>query len=109
MANDRNFQLQGIYTRYYDGLHSVYGTDHRRNFKTLEGAIKAAKKALKCNELPKVASVSYDRNDFGRVIETHLFAEDGHELHWSKDKPQFWHVDHMRVVDRETQKVLWEA
>lgn len=110
---DRNYQLQGSYTRYYDGYvggyNSDFGPSKRRNFATIESAIKAAKKELRRNEFPKVMRREEKKDERGRVIESHNYDENGRELSWSKDKPQFWHVDAMRIVDRETQKVLWEA
>lgn len=112
---DRNFQLQGSYTRYYDGLKagfdSKYGPSKRRNFSTLEKAIKAAKKELRENDLPKVARIEeYTYTDErGRKHESHrAYSEDGHEFEWGEDY-SYWHVDALRIVDRVTQNVLWES
>ena len=114
-TNDRNYQLQGSYTRYYDSRHSGYdsecGPNKRRNFKTIESAIKAAKKEFKQNDLPKVVKVEEEPyiDKLGRrQLNLHCFAEDGHEFTYG-EKYRFWHVDAMRIVDRETQKVLWQA
>ena len=112
-TNDRNFQLQGSYTRYYDGFHAGFDSEHgpskRRNFKTLESAIKAAKREFKDNERPRIMrrEAKYDKR--GRLVECHNYDENGRELDGSEDKPQYWHTDSMRIVDRETQKVLWQA
>ena len=74
-----NFQLQGSYTRYEDGHHigfdTIEGPNRRRNYKTLESAIRRAKNELK-----------------GGI-----------------DFLEFWHADAIRIVDRETQEVLWES
>ena len=114
MTNDsRKYQLQGSYTRYYDGNHAGFDSENspskRRNFKTFESAMKAAKKEFKNNELPAIVKreAKYDKR--GRLIEAHNYAKDGRELSWSEDKPQYWHVDGVRIVDRITQKVLWES
>lgn len=112
MASDRNFQLQGSYTRYHDGYHAGYdsecGPSKRRNFKTFESAVKAANKAIKRNELPKVAKVYEEFDNRGRHTVFDIFAEDGHKFAYG-EKHEFWHVDGMRIVDRESQKVLWQA
>lgn len=110
-TNDRNFQLQGDYTRYRDGFTSGYNSDngpsHARNFKTLESAIRAAKKAFKDNALPKVVRLHEERDAHGRVTVFDVFAEDGHKFERG-EKHAFWHVNGMRIVDRETQNVIWE-
>ena len=115
MAASRNFQLQGSYTRYYDGLKAGYGSQTGarkcRNYKTLEAAIKAANAELNNNELPKVAKIEIEDyiDVFGRKQrEIHAFAEDGHEFSYSEEY-EWWHVDAMRVVDRTTQNILWES
>ena len=112
-SNDRNYQLQGSYTRYYDGYHSgfdsEYGPSKRRNFKTFESAVKAAKKELKRNERPAV--VKAEKEQYGprrSDYRWNFFAEDGHEFQYG-EKYECWHVDGVRIVDRETQKVLWVA
>lgn len=110
--NNRNFQLQGSYTRYYDGHHSGYdgkfGPCKQRNYTTLESAIKAAKKELKENELPKVVKVEIERDSRGLITEFTKYAEDGHIFEYG-EKCAFWHVDGMRIVDRITQKIIWES
>ncbi len=115
MSNDRNFQLQGSYTRYYDGKHAGYdsidGPNKRRNFKTLESAIKTAHKSLMENNLPKVVRLEEEPyiDELGRrQRHLHCFAEDGHEFTYDEEY-KFWHVDNMRIVDRETQRILWQA
>ena len=115
MNDERNYQLQGSYTRYYDGLHagrdSDYGPSKRRNFKTLESAIKAAKAELKKNSLPKVVRCEEEHytDELGRrQTMLHCFAEDGHEFHYGEDY-EFWHIDSVFIVDRTTQKTIWEA
>ena len=74
-----NFQLQGSYTRYEDGHHigfdTIEGPNRKRNYKTLESAMRQAKK----------------------------------ELEGGTDFLRFWHADAIRIVDRETQEVLWES
>lgn len=103
---DKNYQLQLSATRYYDGLHCGYDNGEfskMRNFKTFENAKKAAKKELKGNERPHIARYDKD-NDHSR-----MYDENGRELSWENDKPEFWHVDGVRIVDRETQRVLWEC
>jgi hypothetical protein len=112
-TNDRNYQLQGSYTRYYDGRRIGFGTiegpNKRRNYKTLESAIRAAKKELRNNDHPKVVRCEHEY--YGpRSCDYHLhsYAEDGHEFTYGEDY-EFWHVDALRIVDRETQKVLWES
>ncbi len=101
MEQTRNYQLQGSYTRYYDKLHCGFDSDEglnkSRNFKTLEAAIKAVKKEFKRNKLIKIA-----RKD-GETI----YDENGNELEWSEEC-SFWHVDGIRIVDRKTQKILWQ-
>ncbi len=114
---DRNYQLQGCYTRYYDGLHVGYDCDSsytpskRRNFSTMEKALRAAKKELKRNELPKVVRVKKYRKQSSNGITvdcSRYYAEDGHEFTYDEEF-EFWHTDGLRIVDRETQEVLWEA
>lgn len=112
-TNTRNYQLQGSYTRYMDGLHTGFdsneGPSKRRNYSTLDRAIKAAKKELRENELPKVMRFEREVYGPGRLdFTTHLYGEDGQELHGSARDYGFWHVDALRIVDRETQQVLWE-
>lgn len=112
-SNDRNYQLQGSYTRYYDGYHAGFdsenGPSKRRNYKTIESAIKAAQKEFKKNEFPRVTRREAKYDERGRIIEAHDYDESGRELDWFKDRPQYWHTDGMRIVDRATQKVLWQA
>lgn len=113
MASDeRRYQLQGSYTRYKDGMRAGFDSDFgpckRRNFKTIESAIKAAKKELKENELPKVVKTIEERDSRGRLVSFELFAEDGHKFEY-EEKHSFWHVDGVRIVDRITGKVLWQA
>ena len=107
--DDRMFQLQGEYTRYFDGFHSGFGDDKRRNFKTIESAIRAAKKALKMNDLPKVVR-SYKEQYGPRHYDyrTHSFGEDGHEFTYGEEY-SYWHADALRIVNRVTGKVLWES
>ena len=108
-TDDRMFQLQGEYTRYFDGLHSGFGDDKRRNFKTIESAIRTAKKILKRNDLPKVVR-SYEEQYGPRPCDyrTHSFGEDGHEFTYGEEYA-YWHVDALRIVNRVTGKVLWES
>ena len=111
--NDRNYQLQGSYTRYCDGYHSGFDSDFgpnkRRNFKTFESAVKAANKEFKRNDKPMIVRREEERDARGVLIEAHNYDANGNELSWSKDKPEFWHVDGVRIVERTTQKVLWES
>lgn len=112
-ASDRNYQLQGSYTRYEDGLHAGYasieGPSKLRNFATMESAMRAAKKELKANEYTAV--VRHERRYYGDGVydfDVVCIAVDGREI--SYDEPHsYWHTDGVRIVDRETQKVLWEA
>lgn len=110
----RNFQLQGSYTRYEDGYHagydSVEGPSKRRNFATIESAIRAAKKELKRNECTAV--VRSEREYYGpnkrRDYNFNMYAADGHLIPW-EEPHAFWHTNGVRIVDRETQEVLWES
>lgn len=110
-TDDRMFQLQLKMTRYYDGEEIVYGQTgyNDRNYKTLQGAIRSAKKWMKKNDHPKVARIEKGKyNPMYRDYEKHYFAEDGHEFTYDEEF-EIWHVDGVRIVDRVTQKVLWEA
>lgn len=110
-TDDRMFQLQLKMTRYYDGEEIVYGQTgyNDRNYKTLQGATRSAKKWLKKNDNPKVVRIEKGKyNPRYRDYEKHYFAEDGHEFTYEEEF-EFWHVDGVRIVDRVTQKVLWEA
>lgn len=113
--NERNYQLQGSYTRYYDGLCCGYdsedGPNKSRNFKTLESAVRAAKKEIKKNELPKVIKCEEEPfiDEIGRKQrKLHFIGEDGHEFKYG-EKYSVWHIDGIRIVDRITQKILWES
>ena len=108
-TDDRMFQLQTSVTRYYDGFHSDYDHDHTRNYKTLKSAIRTAKKELKKNDSMKV--VRCEREVYGpRTCDSrlHFYAEDGHEFAYGEDY-EVWHIDGVRIIDRVTKKVLWEA
>lgn len=109
-TSTRNYQLQGSYTRYHDGYRagfdSAEGPSKRRNYSTLDRAIKAAKKELRENELPKVMRIEKEVYGTGRPgYRLHFYGENGQEL---GDDYSCWHVDALRIVDRETQQVLWE-
>jgi hypothetical protein len=108
-TDDRMFQLQTSMTRYYDDTHMDYGHDRTRNYKTIESAIRSAKKELKRNDLPKAVR-SYHEQYGPRQCDYHIhsFAEDGHEFSYEEEH-EFWHIDGVRIVDRLTQKVLWES
>lgn len=108
-TDDRMFQLQTSVTRYHDGFHSDYDHDHTRNYKTLKSAMRTAKKMLKDNDLPKV--MRCEREVYGpRTCDSrlHFYAEDGHEFTYKEDYA-VWHIDGVRIIDRVTKKVLWEA
>lgn len=110
-TSNRNYQLQGSYTRYHDGLRIGYDTpreNKQRNFATMESAMRAAKKELKRNERTAIARIEEERDSRGIATLRACYAADGHLV--TLDEPHdFWHVDGVRIVDRETQKVLWEA
>ncbi len=110
-TSDRKYQLQGSYTRYLDNLHEGYdtinGCSKHRNFKTLKSAIRAAKREL-VNDLEHkvVRTEDYYETIDGDTYKFHrLYGEDGRVL---KDKYEFWHTDSVRIIDRDTLKVLWE-
>lgn len=110
--DDRMFQLQMESTRYYDGSKGTYtnGNGNNRNYKTLKSAIRSAKKELKRNSLQKVVRCEEEvRGPRPCDIKHHYFAEDGHEFTSEEYGTYgFWHVDGVRIVDRITQKVIWE-
>lgn len=110
--DDRMFQLQVESTRYHDGFKGTYtnGNGNNRNYKTLKSAIRSAKKELKRNSLQKVVRTE-DEVCGPRPcdIKHHYFAEDGHEFTSEEYGTYgFWHIDGVRIVDRITQKVIWE-
>ena len=109
-----NFQLQGNYTRYEDGHHigfdTIEGPNRRRNYKTLDNAIRAAKKELRRNSFTPIVRSETERYGSGKYDYTiHYYAEDGRELSVTTEPCEFWHTDAIRIVDRETQEVLWES
>jgi hypothetical protein len=108
MAN--NFQLQFRFVRTYDGKVIDFEDSKHRNYKTLEGAIKAGTKNFNGNNSaqPVVRAEKYYKKDGWRRIECfRYFAEDGHEFKWGEDYTTI-RTQVARVVDRETQEVLWE-
>ncbi len=111
-TSNHNYQLQGSYTRYHDGLHagydSIYGPSKRRNFATMENALRAAKKELKRNNKPYAATYVPTYDDRNLPTFEEVYAADGTKLNLGDDY-EWWHVDGLRIVDRETQRVLWEA
>ena len=111
---DRNFQLQGSYTRYYDGLKAGYdsefGPNKRRNFATMKSAIRAAQKELRANDKKKIMGFERKTNDRGFEVLESIYDESGARIEWChSDDYSWWHTDAVRIVDRETQKVLWES
>lgn len=110
---ERNYQLQGSYTRYGDGKRIGYGSEYgpfkTRNFKTLQNAMRAAKKELKRNDCTPIFRTEKEyygkgRNDW----HFNCYAADGRKIPYDEPSDS-WHTDGVRIVDRVTQKVLWEA
>jgi len=108
MAN--NFQLQFRFVRTFDGKVIDFEDSKHRNYKTLASAIKAGTKNFNRNNSaqPVVRVEKYYKKDDWRMVEClRRFAEDGHEFRFGEDYTDY-RTSVARVVDRETQEVLWE-
>jgi hypothetical protein len=108
MAN--NFQLQFRFVRTYDGEILDFEDSSHRNYKTLASAIKSGTKNFNDNNSaqPVVRVEKYYKKDGWRMVEyLRYFAEDGHEFKYGEDYTTY-RTQVARVVDRETQEVLWE-
>ena len=108
MAN--NFQLQFRFVRTYDGKVIDFEDSKHRNYKTLASAIKAGTKNFNGNNSRQpIASVKkcYKKDGWRTVECLRYFAEDGNEVRLGEEYTTI-RTEVARVVDRETQDVLWE-
>lgn len=113
MANDRNFQLQVACTSYETSQHYGYDAespfvDRRRNYASMDNAIKAAKKEFRRNTYTKITRTHVERDARGLATVFDCYADDGHLIEHG-EKYSFVHIDSVRIVDRVTQTVLWES